>query len=404
MAYTIIRSDGNVLTTIQDGTINTTSTSLGLPGRNYAGYGQTLDTNFVRLLENFANDSVPANPIKGQLWYDTSTSPARLRICPADGTLTASSWVTLNTTTNAGDTTLGNVTITGNASVGYDLEVGGNISGDTITVRLATVTANADIANANITSANLTTVRTQTITTGSSTTSGTIVGTWSITGNASANALVLAQGNLTFNSSYGVKCDNYMYANGSPFNPSGTYTNGNVYDYLTGSNSVSQFTGNIAPTKVTTTHIAGGGTISNVWILDTGARIQATYADLAERFAADDVYDAGTVVELGGDKEITAVQSELSEEVFGVVSDTAAYLMNAAAGDDNTHPPVAVGGRVKVKVTGKVKKGQRLVSAGLGYARGAKPGEANAFNTIGRSLVHKTTDGVGIVEAFVTIK
>lgn len=404
MAYTIIRSDGNVLTTIQDGTINTTSTPLGLPGRNYAGYGQTLDTNFVRLLENFANDSVPPNPIKGQLWFDTSTSPPRMRICPADGTLTASSWVTLNTTTNAGDTTLGNVTITGNATILNDLAVTGNITGDTITVRLATVTANATIANANITSANLSSVRTTSITTGGNTTSGSLVGTWSVTGNASANALVLAQGNLAFNSTYGIKCDNYMYANGVPFNPSGTYNNGNVFDYLTGSNSVAQFTGNIAPAKITTSNIAGGGTIAGVWTLATGARINATYADLAERFEADQSYDAGTVVELGGDKEITAVQSELSEEVFGVVSDTAAYLMNAAAGDDNTHPPVAVGGRVKVKVTGKVKKGQRLVSAGLGYARGAKPGEANAFNTIGRSLVHKTTDGVGIVEAFVTIK
>ena len=54
MAYTIIKSDGTVLTTIADGTINTTSTSLQLPGRNYAGYGQYLDTNFVHMVENFA--------------------------------------------------------------------------------------------------------------------------------------------------------------------------------------------------------------------------------------------------------------------------------------------------------------------------------------------------------------
>ena len=403
MAYTIVKSDGAVLTTIADGTINTTSTSLGLPGRNYAGYGQTLDTNFVRMIENFANDSVPPNPVRGQLWFDTSTSPARMRVCPADGTLTASNWVTLTTTTNAGDTTLGNVVITGNANIGVDLNVVGNISSDTITVRLATVTANATITNATITSANINSVRTQAITTGANTTSGSLVGTWSVTGNASANALVLAQGNLAFDSTYGIKCDNYMYANGTPFNPSGTYNNGNVADFLTGANSVAQFTGNIAPTKVTTSHLAGGGTISNVWVLAAGARIQATYADLAERFAADKIYDAGTVVELGGDKEITAVQHELSEEVFGVVSDTAAYLMNAGAGDDSTHPPVAVGGRVLVKVMGKIKKGQRLVAAGLGYARGAAANEATAFNVIGRALNAKTTDGIGIVEAFVSI-
>ena len=72
MAYTIVKSDGTVLTTIADGTINTTSTTLGLPGRNYAGYGQSLDTNFVHMLENFADGNVPANPIRGQLWYDTN--------------------------------------------------------------------------------------------------------------------------------------------------------------------------------------------------------------------------------------------------------------------------------------------------------------------------------------------
>ena len=62
MAYTIVKSDGTVLTTIADGTINTTSTSLGLPGRNYAGYGQSLDTNFFHAMENLADSTTPANP------------------------------------------------------------------------------------------------------------------------------------------------------------------------------------------------------------------------------------------------------------------------------------------------------------------------------------------------------
>jgi hypothetical protein len=107
---------------------------------------------------------------------------------------------------------------------------------------------------------------------------------------------------------------------------------------------------------------------------------------------------------LGGRKEIRAVRYELSEDVFGVVSNTAAYLMNAKAGTDKTHPPVAMSGRVRVKVVGKVVKGQRLVSAGSGLARGAQDGEATAFNTIGRSLEHKTTDDQGLVEAIVIIR
>jgi hypothetical protein len=130
----------------------------------------------------------------------------------------------------------------------------------------------------------------------------------------------------------------------------------------------------------------------------------ALYADVAERFAADDVYEAGTVVELGGDKEITMARQDLSENVFGVISSRAAFLMNGGAGEDDTHPPVAMTGRVPVKVTGTVCKGDRLVSAGDGIARAAIPGEATPFNVIGRSLEDKRSTETGIIEAIVTIR
>jgi len=130
----------------------------------------------------------------------------------------------------------------------------------------------------------------------------------------------------------------------------------------------------------------------------------ALYADVAERFAADEMLEAGTVVELGGTAEITKSREELSENVFGVISTNAAYLMNGGAGENDTHPPVAMTGRVPVKVTGIVRKGDRLVAAGSGIARAAQPGEATAFNVIGRSLVDKTTPESGTIEAIVTIK
>ena len=130
----------------------------------------------------------------------------------------------------------------------------------------------------------------------------------------------------------------------------------------------------------------------------------ALYADVAERFAADEVLEAGTVVELGGSAEITRSLRELSENVFGVISTRAAYLMNGGAGENDTHPPVAMTGRVPVKVVGTIRKGDRLVSAGAGIARAARPGEATAFNVIGRSLVDKTTPESGTIEAIVTIK
>jgi len=403
MAYTIVKSNGTVLTTIPDGTINTTSTTLGLPGRNYAGYGQTLDTNFVHITENFANDTPPANPLQGQLWYNTNAN--LLYVCPTNGLANANAWVSLATAGGNATTTFGTVNVNGNLNANNVIAVN-TVQGVNGIFTNISASANANIANSTITSANIGTLTTQAITTGATTTAGSMTGTWTLTGGLSGNSLVVANGNIY---TTGIRTNGYYYANGAPFNPSGTYNNGNVFDYLTGANSVVRFTGNIAPSFVTTTLLTAGsnvtaGTITGNWTLSTGSRLNATYADLAERFESDTQYDAGTVVQLGGDKEITAVKYELSDDVFGVVSDSAAYLMNSAAGPDETHPPIAVGGRVLVKVIGPVKKGERLVSAGAGRARAAKSGEATAFNTIGRALADKTDTGVGTVEAFVTIR
>lgn len=71
MAYTINKYDRTELVVLDDGTLDT-STSLGLVGRNYVGYGETQNENFVFLLENFANINPPTRPLKGQIWYNTS--------------------------------------------------------------------------------------------------------------------------------------------------------------------------------------------------------------------------------------------------------------------------------------------------------------------------------------------
>jgi ligand-binding sensor domain-containing protein len=73
MAYTINLTNGTILTTIADGTINNTVCSQTLIGKNYAGYGQFLDDNFVHLLESGANSTPPGAPLTGQLWWDTSS-------------------------------------------------------------------------------------------------------------------------------------------------------------------------------------------------------------------------------------------------------------------------------------------------------------------------------------------
>ena len=72
MAYTINKTDGTVLTTVVDGTLNT-DTTLQLIGRNYEGYGEAFNENLVKLLENSSNTTQPSAPIKGELWYDASS-------------------------------------------------------------------------------------------------------------------------------------------------------------------------------------------------------------------------------------------------------------------------------------------------------------------------------------------
>jgi hypothetical protein len=156
--------------------------------------------------------------------------------------------------------------------------------------------------------------------------------------------------------------------------------------------------------KIGSNAVGNIGSSSNYFNQVFATATTALYADVAERFAADEILEPGTVVELGGAKEITRSTQDLSENVFGVISTRPAYTMNGGAGENDTHPPVAMTGRVPVKCIGQVRKGDRLVSAGHGLARAAGPGEATAFNVIGRSLDNKHTNDMGAIEAIVTIK
>ena len=129
----------------------------------------------------------------------------------------------------------------------------------------------------------------------------------------------------------------------------------------------------------------------------------AQYADVAERFEADAPMAEGAVVEIGGGEEITEVSTELSENVFGVISTKPAYAMNAGAGNSDSHPFVAMTGRSPVRVTGLVEKGQRLVSSSIkGTARAVANGETiTPFHVIGRALESKSDAGIGLVNCAV---
>jgi hypothetical protein len=130
----------------------------------------------------------------------------------------------------------------------------------------------------------------------------------------------------------------------------------------------------------------------------------AMYADLAERYEADCDTEVGDVVMLGGHAEITKCKNELSDAVFGVISESPAFLMNAQAGNNDSHPMVALKGRVMVKLRGKGKAGDRVVSAGEGEARVAEIDECTAFNTLGRLIKDKYNEETALTECVIGVK
>lgn len=83
MSYIINKTDGSVLTEVVDGTVDQTTTDITLVGKNSTSYGEFLNENFIKILENFANTNQPNNPIAGQLWFDTSEN--RLKVYDGNG-------------------------------------------------------------------------------------------------------------------------------------------------------------------------------------------------------------------------------------------------------------------------------------------------------------------------------
>jgi hypothetical protein len=154
----------------------------------------------------------------------------------------------------------------------------------------------------------------------------------------------------------------------------------------------------------------GGDELSAPTLVDVRANIvhatstAAQYADLAERYEADCQTEVGDVVILGGKAEITKCEEELSDAVFGVISENPAFLMNAEAGNNDSHPMVALKGRVLVKLQGTGRAGDRVVSAGNGIARVAHIEECTAFNTLGRLVKDKYNEETALTECVIGVK
>lgn len=133
-----------------------------------------------------------------------------------------------------------------------------------------------------------------------------------------------------------------------------------------------------------------------------GTATTAEYADLAELYSSDKEYEAGTVVKIGGEAEVTETTYIRDEDVFGVISTDPAYLMNSML--QGTSVPVALAGRVPCKVEGEITKGQRLTSSDTPGVAIAATHDATHRQVIGRALENKTTDEVGLVEIIVGVK
>jgi hypothetical protein len=457
MAYTINLTDGTIFATIADGTINTSS-SMVLVGKNYAGYGEFLDENFIHLLENSADTAPPGAPLTGQLWWDANanvlkvyngtlfkviSSAAASSTAPISNVVgdlwydttnaqlkvyTGTTFLLVGPQFTAGTGVTGAIvdTITDNTAVNHvviKLFVQDSVVG--IISKDATFTPQVAISG-------FTTVR-------PGITLSTLIGSQiPLFQGTATTAQGLLSGNVVFTPSNFMRSDTNTSTTGtlSVLNNSGLSVGDNsdfrvtvagtavsVNNQTSGGNfsigvnvggtptpalSILGTTGVVGVLGISNLNAGNGvgniGSASNYFNRLFATATTALYADVAERFASDQEYAPGTVVELGGTAEITCSTTDLSDNVFGVISTQAAYLMNGGAGSDATHPPVAMTGRVPVRVIGSIRKGDRLVSAGNGLARAAQPGEATAFNTVGRALHDKLEDNLGTVEAIVTIK
>lgn len=151
--------------------------------------------------------------------------------------------------------------------------------------------------------------------------------------------------------------------------------------------------GTLRTTTITTGANTTAGTITGNWSLSSGSLLQSTYADLAEYYVADQQYVPGTVLQFGGDNEVT-IAEDSTIKVAGVVSTKPSYIMNSECAGEHV-VPIALQGRVPCKVRGKIRKGDMMISGGNGYARPSS--SPMVGSVIGKAL--ENFDGIeGVIE------
>jgi hypothetical protein len=326
MPYTINHYNGQTVTTVQDATVDNTL-DIKLIGKNYAGYGEIQNENYVWLLENFASTNAPPNKTAGQIWYDSANKKLKF--------YDDSKWRT-----------------TGGAEVAATAPTG-----------LTTGDFWWDTANDQLYAWN----GTQFL----------LVGPQSVTGYGATQMR-----------SRKVKDSTGVY---HPIVEG--LVDGTVVFVVSSANFTLDSVDNPI-TGFATGVLKKGITLSDDSILQ-GTASAARYADLAEKYLPDADYEVGTVMMVGGEKEVTA--AKVGNRALGTISDNPAYMMNSELVGGVY---VALKGRVPVKVIGPVTKGDKLEAVGNGIAGKIGP-DSDPSNVFSIALETNNEPGVRLVEAVI---
>lgn len=460
MAYIFTKSDNVTTVTINDGSIDDTKFTIKILGRNASNYGTAMAENLVHIVENFASTTVPALPTLGQIWFQKAAAgDGKIRVYdpingnPNDlenwrilfssgdtidvasipnldaskittgvlpiarggtgtGTATGTGAVVLSTSPiltgnptaptpppGDNDTSIATTAFVTNHTAGNFLPLtGGTLTGDlTVNKAAASIIVTSTTGQAFVgtaTSSGIAAIGAaspndaQLILYHGSIASGANV-RWSIrkTGDVTSDLTVNAHdgAGTVISTPLIIKraTGELQVFGGTRFMSNNLYPNTN---------------GNLS---VGTASLKFGAMYANTFF---GTATQAQYADLAERYHADYPYAPGTLVKLGGECEITQTTDDGDTDFFGVISTNPGFLLNAEAGTDQTHPAVALSGKVPVYVIGEVNKGDRLVPSHIsGCARKYQKGD-DYLSIIGRALEAKTSQERDLVNCVVGVK
>jgi hypothetical protein len=452
MSYTINHYNGTLLATVADGTVDT-STDLTLVGKNYAGYGQAQNDNFIWLLENFANTTQPPNPLSGQIWYDSANKKIKFwdgnywrtgngsetaTVAPA-GLTAGDFWFNTSSNqlyvyngsssvligpqevTNFGTTQMlstslldssnnphaviqgiaaGNVifiissdsfTLSGtNAINGFDNVVQGLTLVNTVAAnngvtsngyKFQGTASNSDRLGGQLASAYVTAGTASFSSVVNFSDGGYTVGSPNVkltVSNVGGVPTVSSAGNIVFNTTTALgSVKNPLVLNGLDLLPgasgvsnlgSSGYQWQNIYaSYVWATaNKADQL--NVGGSYVQASVASNPSTVvardsnSNINAnLFNGTATAAQYADLAEKYLPDAEYSVGTVMAVGGAKEVR--ECGATDMPIGVISTNPAFMMNR---DLVGGVYVALKGRVPVKIIGTCSKGDRIVPHGAG--------------------------------------